>query len=438
MARVLLIGSGGRESAFAYKLAQSPHCQQLFVAPGNAGTAAYATNVELNPMNFTEIADFCQKEAIDLLVVGPEAPLVAGLRDALLAIPALRQLRVVGPSKAAARLEGSKDFAKQFMQKYGIPTARYRTFTAEQKEEALAYVHQHPLPVVLKADGLAAGKGVIICQEHGQAVQVLTEMLSGKFGEASRKVVVEEYLSGMEVSVFVLTDGSNYLMLPEAKDYKRVGEADTGPNTGGMGAVSPVYFVDDIFRQKVESRIVQPTLAGLQKEGMPYCGFIFLGLMNVEGEPYVIEYNVRMGDPETQAVLARIESDWLLLLQAAASGQLARQKLEISPYTALALVLASEGYPDAYQTGKSITGIEELQQDVLVFHAGTRLSADGTLQSAGGRVLAITALAADLEQARHIAMQAAEVIHFENKYYRKDIGLDLLGRQQIGWQARKN
>lgn len=437
MARVLVLGSGGREHAFVYKIAQSPLCEALFIAPGNAGTARHAQNVALDPMDFEAVARFCEEQSIDLLVVGPEAPLVAGIRDALEARPALKGLKIVGPSKAAARLEGSKDFAKQFMQRYGVPTARYRTFEAGQLDEALDYLQQHPLPIVLKADGLAAGKGVLICESHEQAIEEMKAMLSGKFGEASRKVVVEEFLQGIEVSVFVLTDGKDYMVLPEAKDYKRIGEGDKGLNTGGMGAVSPVPFVNKDFIRKVEERIIRPTLQGLQQEQAPYCGFIFLGLMNVNGDPYVIEYNVRMGDPETQAVFARIESDLLVLLEATAAGTLGQQSLQISPYTAVTVVLASQGYPEAYEKGKVISGFEEVEE-AIVFHAGTRQGDNGQILTNGGRVLAVTALAETLPLARQLAMKAAETIRFDNKYYRRDIGLDLERWQQQAEASHQN
>lgn len=437
MARVLVLGSGGREHAFVYKIAQSPLCEALFVAPGNAGTARHAQNVNIDPMDFEAVARFCQEKSIDLLVPGPEAPLVAGIRDVLEAQPQLKGLKIVGPSQKAARLEGSKDFAKQFMQRYGIPTARYRTFEAGQLQQALDYLQQHPLPVVLKADGLAAGKGVLICESHEQAVEEMKAMLSGKFGEASRKVVVEEFLQGIEVSVFVLTDGKDYLVLPEAKDYKRIGEGDTGLNTGGMGAVSPVPFVNKDFIGKVEERIIRPTLQGLQQEQAPYCGFIFLGLMNVNGDPYVIEYNVRMGDPETQSVFARIESDLLELLDATAAGTLKHQSLQISPYTAVTVVLASQGYPQTYEKDKVIEGFDEVEE-AIIFHAGTRQDDKGQILTAGGRVLAVTSLAETLPQARQLAMKAAATIRFSNKYYRRDIGLDLERYEQEAEASRQN
>jgi phosphoribosylamine--glycine ligase len=421
---ILIIGSGGREHAFAWKITQSPLCERLYVAPGNAGTASIATNVNLAD-DFNAISEFIVSQQIDLLVVGPEAPLVAGLVDYLRGRPQHQTLQIIGPDAAGARLEGSKDFSKQFMQRYGIPTAQYRTFHTENLNEGREYVTKHPLPVVLKADGLAAGKGVIIAENHEEATQVLDEMIAGaKFGKASSKVVVEQFLKGIELSVFVLTDGQHYQILPEAKDYKRIGEGDTGLNTGGMGAVSPVFFADAAFMNKVEERIVKPTLHGLKQEGIHYVGFIFIGLMNVNGEPYVIEYNVRMGDPETEVVLPRIQSDLLEVLSLTAQSKLNQVQLAIDPRIATTIMLVSGGYPGDYERGKEITGIENIPQEVIAFHAGTASGANTTVSS-GGRVITLTALAPTLSEALALSGQAAENIQFEGKYYRRDIGFDL-------------
>ncbi|MFP4290073.1 MAG: phosphoribosylamine--glycine ligase [Cyclobacteriaceae bacterium] len=425
---ILIIGSGGREHALAWRLSQSSHCEQLFVAPGNAGTAQLATNLpdmgdSFGEEDMKQISRFVQDTNIELLVIGPEAPLVRGLTDYL--IQQHPGLAIIGPGKKGAQLEGSKDFAKSFMQKHGIPTAQSRSFTADSLQEGISYLKSKPLPIVLKADGLAAGKGVIICPTHEEAEQHLREMLvEAKFGEASRKVVIEDFLKGIELSVFVLTDGKNYLILPEAKDYKRIGEGDSGPNTGGMGAVSPVHFADEAFMQKVEQKIILPTVRGLQAEKIDYCGFIFIGLMNVNGEPYVIEYNVRMGDPETQAVLPRIENDLGELLLACARQQLTGKKIEISSKTAATVVMVSEGYPEAYEKGKEIIGLGE-SNPALVFHAGTRQQA-GKVVTNGGRVLALTALDDDLSGALKKTYQGIQKLCWEGLYYRKDIGQDLM------------
>lgn len=423
---ILILGSGGREHAFAWKIAQSPRCNKLFVAPGNAGTALVATNL---PIAFTDteaIALAVQQHEIDLLVVGPEEPLVKGLVDTLRAKKELATLRIVGPDQRGAQLEGSKDFSKQFMQRYGIPTASSRTFTTGTLEEGLTYLETHSLPIVLKADGLAAGKGVVIPETVAEAKTVLTDMLAGgRFGEAGHKVVVEQFLRGIELSVFVLTDGVNYKILPEAKDYKRIGEGDTGPNTGGMGAVSPVKFATAKFLRKVEEKIVKPTLAGLQQEKIRYQGFIFIGLINVKEEPYVIEYNARMGDPETEVVLPRIQNDFVDLMLATAEGDLDKIELQVSPQTAVTTVVVSGGYPDAYEKGKSITELTGLD-DVTAFHAGTKPGFNGHVLTDGGRVLALTAVANSLENAIMKSQKAARTVQFEGKYYRKDIGLDLI------------
>lgn len=423
---ILLLGSGGREHAFAWKIVQSPTCSRLFVAPGNPGTAAIAQNVALSVTDFLGICQFVLANAIDLVVIGPEEPLVKGLVDYLHAQAETAELLVVGPSQLGATLEGSKDFSKQFMQRHGVPTAAYATFTAEQLEEGLAYLDQHALPIVLKADGLAAGKGVLICESHAEAKQFLKEMLvDAKFGDASSKVVVEEFLTGIELSVFVATDGTSYKILPEAKDYKRIGEGDTGLNTGGMGAVSPVPFADAAFLQKVEERIVVPTINGLEKEGITYRGFVFIGLMNKGGEPFVIEYNVRMGDPETEAVLPRIESDFVALLVAIAGGTLSSYTLQIAPTYCTTVVMVSGGYPEGYEKGFTISLPEKTNQAVL-FHAGTMLDGSGNLVNQGGRVMAVTGMGKGLQEALDHAYAAIDRISWTKTYFRRDIGQDIL------------
>lgn len=422
---ILLLGSGGREHAFAWKLTQSPRCDTLFVAPGNAGTAQVATNVPVSTTDFPAIADLIRTRSIDLLIVGPEEPLVKGVVDYMRQQPDLTTLPIVGPDAEGAQLEGSKDFSKQFMQRYGIPTAASQTFTADTLNEGLAYLESHSLPIVLKADGLAAGKGVIIAETVAEAQQTLTDMLSnGRFGAAGHKVVIEQFLRGIELSVFVLSDGVNYKILPEAKDYKRIGEGDTGPNTGGMGAVSPVVFATPSFLSKVEEKVVKPTLAGLQQDGIQYRGFIFIGLMKVNGEPYVIEYNARMGDPETEVVLPRIQTDFAEMMMAAAKGELANVDLQVSPQTAVTTVVVSGGYPDTYETGKIISELDRLE-DVTAFHAGTKAE-DGQILTNGGRVLVLTAQANSLENAVRKSQEASRRVQFDGKQYRKDIGLDLL------------
>lgn len=423
---ILLLGSGGREHAFAWKISQSPLCDALFVAPGNAGTAEVATNLPFAFTDFDATAAAVRDYKIDLLLVGPEEPLVKGIVDYLRQQPDLSALRIIGPDAQGAQLEGSKDFSKSFMQRHGIPTATYQTFTAGTLTEGLAYVESHPLPIVLKADGLAAGKGVIIAETVAEAQNTLRAMLSeGKFGEAGNKVVVEQFLKGIELSVFVLTDGVNYKILPEAKDYKRIGEGDTGPNTGGMGAVSPVVFATEGFMRKVEDKVVKPTLAGLQQEGIRYVGFIFVGLMNTKSEPVVIEYNARMGDPETEVVLPRIQTDLVELLVAAADGELNKVNLQVSPQTAVTTVLVSGGYPDVYEKGKVVSAFSDQVEEVTVFHAGTA-ALNGQVVTNGGRVLAITAIANSLENAVRRSQEAARTVQFDGKQYRKDIGLDLI------------
>lgn len=424
--KILILGSGGREHALAWKIKQSPLCSELFVAPGNAGTHEIATNVAIGVNDFASIMDFVLKEDIELVVVGPEEPLVRGIRDEFEAREDLKHVLLVGPGKEGAQLEGSKDFSKKFMQRHNIPTARYQTFTASQLEEGLEYIDKQDLPIVLKADGLAAGKGVIIAQSYKEAHESLTDMLANqKFGDASSRVVIEQYLEGIELSVFVLTDGKEYKILPEAKDYKRIGEGDTGLNTGGMGAVSPVPFADKEFMKKIEDRIIRPTVDGLRAENISYIGFIFFGLINVGGEPYVIEYNARMGDPETEVVIPRIQSDLVELLVATANGTLADKRIQFVPRLATTVMLVSGGYPGDYVKGKVITELNKVE-NVLVFHAGTKLNADNRVVTDGGRVMALTAYGADIRQAIAKSNQAAERIQWDGKYYRKDIGLDLL------------
>lgn len=426
---ILIIGSGGREHALAWKIRQSPQCEQLFVAPGNGGTSQIAENLpdlgnDFDESGKVQIADFLIQKNIRLLVIGPEAPLVAGLVDYLRAHEQLQELAIVGPGKKGAQLEGSKDFAKAFMHKHQIPTAESASFTKESIEEGIAYLKKMSLPIVLKADGLAAGKGVIISESYEEAEQTLRDMLlDEKFGEASRKVVLENFLKGIELSVFVLTDGNSYVLLPEAKDYKRIGEQDTGPNTGGMGAVSPVPFADQEFLQKVEERIVQPTINGLKEEKIDYRGFIFIGLMNVDGDPYVIEYNARMGDPETQAVLPRIEEDLLPLLLDCAQQKITSKTLKLSTQTATTVVLVSGGYPDKYEKGKEIIGLQDVES-AQVFHAGTK-EENGQIKTNGGRVLAITGMGNDISEALNKSYEAALKVCWDGLYYRKDIGKDL-------------
>ncbi|OJJ14580.1 phosphoribosylamine--glycine ligase [marine bacterium AO1-C] len=424
--KILILGSGGREHAFAWKIAQSNHCEELFVAPGNAGTAQIATNIALGVNDFEAIANFATEKKIDLILVGPEAPLVAGIADYFAANEQLQHIKIIGPNKQGAILEGSKDFSKNFMRKYNIPTAQSQTFTKDTLEEGLAYLATQNTPIVLKADGLAAGKGVIISEtlEHAQAT--LKEMLvDAKFGDASARVVIEEFLQGIEMSSFVITDGNDYCLLPEAKDYKRIGEKDTGLNTGGMGAVSPVPFAKGDFMQKVEDQVIRPTIEGLKAEGIQYIGFIFFGLMNVGGNPYVIEYNARMGDPETEVVLPRVKSDLVELLIATADNKLQDYTLELDPRTAATVMLVSGGYPESYEKGKTMTGFDQAQ-DVILFHAGTKTNDTGETVTNGGRVIALTGFGNDIPQALDKSKAAAEQISFEGKYYRKDIGLDLL------------
>ena len=421
---VLVLGSGGREHAFTRQLALSESCQQLFVSPGNAGTAAMATNLDVAVTDFEGIKAVVLDKQIDMVVVGPEDPLVRGIFDFFKADEALSHVMVIGPSKEGAMLEGSKERAKQFMSDHGIPTAAYQSFTADTLEEGKVFLESLNAPYVLKADGLAAGKGVLILSDLDEAKAELENMLAhSKFGAASAKVVIEEFLDGIELSVFVLTDGKNYKVLPTAKDYKRIGEGDTGLNTGGMGAISPVPFADDRFMQKITDRIVIPTVNGIAKEGIDYVGFVFIGLIKVGDDPYVIEYNVRMGDPETEVVLPRIKSDLAALLKAASQGSLNEFDLEIDPRAATTVMLVSGGYPEAYEKGKQISGTEEVEGSI-VFHAGTKDEGDQVVTS-GGRVIAVTSLDDDWRMAIKKSYQNAEKIRFDKMYYRSDIGFDL-------------
>ena len=423
---ILLLGSGGREHAIAVKIAQSEQCGQLYIAPGNAGTAMVGENVPLDMSDFEAVGQFVVSHHVEMLVVGPEAPLVAGIADYFAETPSLRHVMVIGPTRQGAMLEGSKDYAKAFMMRHGIPTAQYRTFTADTLAEGEAFLATLEAPYVLKADGLAAGKGVLIEPTLERAVGSLREMLSDhKFGDASSSVVVEQYLSGIELSVFVLTDGRHYLMLPSAKDYKRIGEGDTGLNTGGMGSVSPVPFADKEFMKKVEDRIVKPTVRGLHDDKIDYHGFIFIGLMNVDGNPYVIEYNVRMGDPETESVFPRIKSDVVELFENTARGTLDKCSLRIDSRTAACVMMVAGGYPEGYEKGKKII-LGEDAEDVIVFHCGTRRDEEGGLLTAGGRVICTTALAATLPEALLKSYNRAATITWEGKYFRRDIGQDLL------------
>ena len=421
--KLLILGGGGREHAFAWKLNQSPDVEQLYIAPGNAGTAQTGINVALSPNDFDAIAHFVQENEINMIIVGPEEPLVRGISDYFLAHPTLSSIPVIGPSQEGAQLEGSKAYAKEFMMEQNIPTAAYREFTPETLEEGLAYIAQQKPPIVLKADGLAAGKGVLILDNIPEAQQEFKAMLDGKFGAASDKVVIEAFLDGIEFSVFVLTDGKEYKVLPIAKDYKRIGEGDTGLNTGGMGAVSPVPFVDELLMKKVEDRIIRPTIKGLQNRNIRYQGFIFLGLIRVDNDPYVIEYNCRMGDPETEVVLPRLKTDLLELFKALSNGKLGDIDIEIDDQTATTLMLVSGGYPEAYEKGKVIHGLDSTEGS-LIFHAGTRTE-NGQILTNGGRVLAITSFGKQISEALHQSMKNAEQISFEGKYFRKDIGFDL-------------
>ncbi len=423
--KILLLGSGGREHALAWKLSQSTHCSQLFIAPGNAGTAGCGTNVDILPTQFEELKKFCVEQAVEMVVVGPEEPLVKGIYDFFAEDENLRNIAVIGPSKEGARLEGSKAFAKSFMLRHGIPTAAYKEFDLDNYEQGVAYLQAHPTPIVLKADGLAAGKGVIICQNPVEAMAEFELMIQqSKFGDASKKVVVEEFLTGIEVSLFVLTDGLHYVMLPEAKDYKRIGVGDKGLNTGGMGAVSPVPFVDKPFMKKIITRIVEPTIRGLAEENINYKGFIFLGVIKVKDEPYLIEYNCRLGDPETEAVIPRLRNDLGALLIAVSQQRLSDVKLEIDPRDTVTIVAVSKGYPGEYEKGFEIEGLDMIREDdAIVFHAGTRLE-DGKTLTNGGRVLAITSFGKTISQAVEKSKAILEIVQSEGMYYRGDIGYE--------------
>ncbi len=421
---ILLLGSGGREHAIADIIAKSKLCSNLYIAPGNPGTAKVGTNIDANLNDFENIKKIATQIKADMVVCGPEDPLAKGIANEFENDPNTKHIKFIGPKKMGAKLEGSKDFAKKFMQKYNIPTARYQSFTKEQTQEAYQFLEQLQPPYVLKADGLAGGKGVIISPKLEDAKNELDQMFSGKFGMAGNTIIIEEFLKGIEMSAFVITNGKEYVMLPEAKDYKKIGHCDTGLNTGGMGAVSPVPFYNEELKAKVVNQIIEPTIKGLQEEGIPYTGFIFFGIMNVDNNPYVIEYNVRMGDPETEAIMPRINSDFVELLNKTCEGKLADYKLQVNPQTATGVIMVSQGYPQSYEKGKEISGLDEVE-NANVFHMGTK-QIDDKLVTAGGRVLAITSLADNMEQALEQAYTNVKKVKYQGKYFRTDIGKDLM------------
>ena len=421
---ILLLGSGGREHTLSWLISKSPLCSKLFIAPGNGGTGLIGENIMLNPVDFEKVKEFVLAQNINFVIVGPEDPIVNGIADFFENDAELKNIPILAPPAKGAQLEGSKEFAKLFMQKYNIPTANYKSFVASELPEAVKYIEQHPLPIVIKADGLAAGKGVTIRTNIKEAKADIEELfINQKFGAAGQKVVIEQFLDGIELSAFVLTDGNKYVMLPQAKDYKKIGEGDTGPNTGGMGCISPVPFVNAEFQQKIVERIIEPTIHGLKQEGILFKGFIFFGLINVDGNPFVIEYNVRLGDPETEVILPRIDEDFLPYLLSAAKGNLISETIKIKPEYATTVMAVSKGYPDAYEKGKQINGLEKVDNGLL-FHAGTKME-NNQFTTSGGRVLCVTSLDADMKLALQNSYQQLEKIIFENKYLRKDIGKDL-------------